>query len=70
MVRSKKSVNWEMPFQSFQPDVQARIKEEIAEHLKTHGKLTYDNLSELKYMTMVCQGGCSVDASPVPILFD
>lgn len=41
--------------------MQARIKEEIAEHLKTHGKLTYDNLSELKYMTMVCQGGCSVD---------
>lgn len=41
----------------FQPEVQAKAKQEIAQHLKTHGKLTYDNLSELKYLAMVCQGG-------------
>lgn len=37
-------------------DVQSKAREEIAMHLKMHGELTYDNLSELKYLTMVCQG--------------
>lgn len=41
---------------SFQPHIQLQLKEEIACHSEAHGKLTYDNLSELKYLTMVCQG--------------
>lgn len=41
---------------SLQPDVQSKVKQEIATHLERYGKITYENLSELKYMMMVCQG--------------
>lgn len=41
----------------FQPDVQQRLREEIKEFLKTNNnQITYENISELKYLDMCCQG--------------
>ena len=40
----------------FQPNVLDKVRDEIREHLETHGELSYDNLGELKYLQMVFYG--------------
>ncbi len=42
---------------AFQPDLQTKLREEIKEILLTsNGELTYDNLHEMVYLSMVVQG--------------
>lgn len=43
-------------FISRQPEIQVKLKKEISDHYEKHGELTYDNLADLKYLSMVCNG--------------
>lgn len=46
-----------LTFNTFQPQLQKRLQQEIRQHAEKHdGKLTYDNINELEYLTMVIQG--------------
>lgn len=41
---------------AFNPDIQERVRKEIADTVRSHGSCTYDAIKDMKYLDMIIKG--------------